>query len=445
MRLMHWLFAICLFTASFDIVLVFEVGGTLRLAQILMIAIVCGGLAVVAQSGKILWPSGGTALVVWCCLQMIFMFMTDTLATGMIFNATLVFTVLGVYAALQLYGQSSYLEPLMKIYLFSYLFVAVFGIFQLITPPLHLGTYFVTQWIVYRKFPRVNGFSYEPSFFASYVLMGWIMLLDLRASKAGITASRKWKWIAIIMGVSLFLSTSKTAWLIMGFEGALRGIPAAFRAIRYRLSRFSTGDIRILRPRIYLLVPTLILLGAAVEGAVLISSVVDPNIFLSGTGLNNTANHSVSERAALTSETVKVFVEHPWVGQGFAGVAQRIAESRGYTVSSSEDLKLWRGFPVIVEVIAASGMFGVLPFLWFMGANTIGYTGLIRRRWPEERAKWLRALVRALIFEFIVLVESNGLLRLYLWFHLTMVVIVGFNLRYRQPREDLTQLVAVDA
>jgi hypothetical protein len=436
MRLMHWVFAICLFTASFDIALVFEVGGTLRFAQILMIAVVLGGAAVVAQSGKILWPSGGTALAIWCFLQIIFMFTTDTLVTGIIFNATLFFTILGVYAALQLYGQSDQLESLMKTYLASYIFIAVFGLFQLITPPLHLGTYFVTQWIVHGKFPRINGFSYEPSYFASYVLMGWIMLLDLRASKAKITASRGWKRIAIIMGISLFLSTSRTSWLMMGFEGLLRGVPAALRILRYRLSRLSTGDVRIFRPRLHLVLVALVLMGIGTVGAIWISSFVDPNIFLSGTGLNNTAAHSVSDRTGLASETIEVFTEHPWMGQGFAGVAQRIAEGHGRTVDSMADLKLWRGFPVILEVIVASGVIGALPFLWFMAVNTFGYFDLIYRSWPDERAKWLRALVRALFFEWVVLIESQGLLRLYLWFHITIVVIVGFNLRYRRPVEE---------
>jgi hypothetical protein len=445
LRLMHWIFAICLFTASFDIVLVFEVGGTLRLTQILMIAIVLGGLAVVEQSGKILWPSGGAALVVWCCSQIIFMFMTDTIVTGIVFNITLFFTVLGVYAALQLYGQSNYIESLMRVYLASYIFVAAFGLFQLVSPSLHLGSYFVTQWIVYGKFPRINGFSYEPSYFASYVLMGWIMLIDLRVSKAEITASRRWKWIAFLMGLSLLLSTSRTAWLMMGFEGALRGIPSAFRAIRYRFSQFATGNMRIFRPRFHLFVASLILTGMAIAGGIWLSSIVDPSIFISGTGINNTASYSVSDRTRLTSDTFAVFVEHPWMGHGFAGVAQLIAENHGHSVDSLEDMKTWRGYPVILDVIAASGVIGVLPFLWFMSANSIGQVGLIRRRWPDERAKWLRALVRALIFEFIVLLESNGLLRVYLWFHLTMVVIVGFNLRYRRQVENLAQPVAVEA
>jgi hypothetical protein len=445
MRLMHWIFAVCLFTASFDIALVFEVGGTLRLAQILMIAIVLGGLAAVAQSGKILWPSGGMALVVWCCLQVIFMFTTDTVATGIVFNTNLFFTILGVYAALQLYGENDRLELLMRTYLASYVFVSFFGLFQLISPSLHLGSYLVTEWLVHGKFPRINGFSYEPSYFASYILMGWIMLLDLRASKAKITATRRWKWIAILMGTSLLLSTSRAAWLMMLLEGAMRGIPRILSVYRLRLSRFSTGDMRILRPRIYLLVAALLLMGMAVKGAILISSVVDPNLFLNGTGINNTASHSVTDRTEHASETLDVFRENPWMGQGFAGVSQRIAKPHGHSIDSMEDIKLFRGSPVIIEVLAASGVIGVLPFLWFMGANSVGNFRLIHRRWPDERAKWLRSLVRALIFEFIVLIQAQNLLRLYFWFQVTMVVIVEFNLRYCQTIENRSQAVAVEA
>ena len=37
MKLMHWIFAVCLFTASCDLILNFDVGGSVRLCQILLV------------------------------------------------------------------------------------------------------------------------------------------------------------------------------------------------------------------------------------------------------------------------------------------------------------------------------------------------------------------------------------------------------------------------
>ena len=55
---------------------------------------------------------------------------------------------------------------------------------------------------------------------------------------------------------------------------------------------------------------------------------------------------------------------------------------------------------------------------------------MIKARWGDERAKWLHALIRALAIETIALLSDQYLLRVYVWFHVTMIVIVGDNLRY---------------
>jgi hypothetical protein len=444
MRLMHWVFAICLFTASFDIALVFDVGANLRLSQILMVIVVVGGLGKMAQSGIILWPRGGMSLVVWCAAQLIFLSISLAPGIGIPFNLLLFFTIFGVFAVLQLYGRSERIDSLMKVYLFSYVFMAFFGLFQLVTPSLHLGTYFVTQWILHGKIPRINGFSYEPSYYATYMVMGWIMLLDLRASKAKITESRKWKWLTITLGAAMFLSTSRTAWIIMAVEGMARGIPIAYRKLKRSAAKLRIGDLRVQRPRIKFLVVGLFVVGVVVAGLVAIASIINLNTFLSGTGLNHTASHSVSDRSERSVDTFEVFLNHPWVGQSLTGVAARVAELHGHQLISVDDLRLWWGFPVILEVLAASGVIGFIPFLWFFGTITIGNVGLIKDHWPEERAKWLRALVRALVFEFVILLADQNLLRMYLWFHVTIVAVVAFNLQHsRRPEEYLVSEVVM--
>jgi len=435
MRLIHWVFAVCLFTASFDIALVFDVGATLRLSQVLMVIVIMGGLAKVAQSGTILWPRGGMALVVWCAVQLIFLSISLAPSIGVPFNLLLFFTIFGIFAVLQLYGRSDYVDSLMKVYLFSYVFMAFFGFFQLITPSLHLGTYFVTQWILRGKIPRINGFSYEPSYYATYMVMGWIMLLDLRASKAKITGSRKWKWLTITLGVAMFLSTSRSAWIIMVVEGIGRGVPVLYHKFRQSLAKLGVGDLRVQRPRVRFLVVGLVAIGVGAAGLMALASIVNLNTFLSGTGLNHTGAYSVMDRSERSVDTFQVFLDHPWVGQSLTGVAGRVAELHGHQLISVDDLRHWWGFPVILEVLAASGVIGVIPFLWFFGTITIGNFGLIRDHWPEERAKWLRALVRALVFECIILLVDQNLLRMYLWFHVTMVAVVAFRLQH-WPRPE---------
>ena len=52
------------------------------------------------------------------------------------------------------------------------------------------------------------------------------------------------------------------------------------------------------------------------------------------------------------------------------------------------------------------------------------------RYWPEERAKWLRALARAMVFEWLLLFVDQNLLRTYLWFHFSMVTVVAYHLEF---------------
>ncbi|SNS23753.1 hypothetical protein SAMN05421770_101116 [Granulicella rosea] len=432
LSVIDWLVGVAFFTSSFDVFGVLNIGGSLRPGQLIMVLMLICAMAKMLQSGVILLPRGGVSLLCWTTLQGVLLYVSTAGMGGIQLYLLLVFTVVSVFAMLQVYGRSAHVEVLMRYYLYSYLFIAGFGLFQFVTPSLHLGHYLVQQWIIHGVLPRVNGFSYEPSFFATYLLMGWIMLIDLRASRAEITRDPRWRYIAWGVGIIFFLSTSKTAWIFLGVEGAARLLPVLWSGLGGAKRRLARGDIRIALPRGR--VVALMLLGAVLvaQGLRTLSQHLDLNTFLQGSGLNNTAAHSVTTRAMQFDDTWTVFKEQPLIGRSMGGVAARIAELHGQQVATAADLKVNWGFPVLIEVLAGSGVLGILPFLWFFTAITLGEFALIRRRWQDERAKWLRALVRALLYEFAILLVDQNLLRVYFWFHVTMVVIVGFHLRHAE-------------
>ncbi len=117
-----------------------------------MLLVCMGALAKAAQEGRILWPAGGTWLALWCLVQVVFLPLSIDLAYGAKYLLFLFYTVACFYAVVHLYGRGGYIELLMKAYLSSYVFVAAFGLFQLVTPALHLGTYLVAQWILHGVF-----------------------------------------------------------------------------------------------------------------------------------------------------------------------------------------------------------------------------------------------------------------------------------------------------
>ena len=422
--------SLALLTASCDIILVVNLVGTVRFAQIMLALVLLLSIGQVVQARTILWPRGGYALAIWCILQALLITQSSAVTVSIELYTLLLFTILGIYAVLQLYGRSTFTTRLMKVYLLSFVLVSAFGAIQFITPSLHLGQFLIAQWILHGYIPRINGFSYEPSYFATYLIMGWIMLIDLRVSKARITQGRRWFCYLLLVSAVLFLSTSKTAWILMAVEGLARLAPGFWSLHRKQAARFRAGSLIVPLPRPRMVFLTAVVAGTTVLFLTTVNRFIDLNRFLQGTGINGTAAHSVNDRVQGFHDTLTVIGQHFWIGRSLGGVSGSVAALYGWNVHNIQDLHTFWGYPVPLDVFAASGFWGFLPFLWFFLAITVGERSLIRERWNDERAKWLKALGRALVFEWLALFADQNLLRIYLWFHVTMVVVVGYNLRY---------------
>jgi hypothetical protein len=445
MKLVHWIVTVCLFTASCDTVLNFDLGGSLRLCQVLMILVCVAGLASAIQNGSILWPRGSTSLMVWMLIQALLIPLSGVVSIGLEFYALLLFLVCGIFAFVQLYGDSDRVESLVRVYMLSYVVIAIYGLVQFIVPLLGLTAVenvIERQWIVHGKIARINGFSFEPSYFATYLVMGWIMLVELRVSRARIASGRRWMYATAAVTAALFLSTSKTAWIIMTVELVARFFPFLLRGVRSFFREWNDGRLMIRIPRRrsvkYLLLGCVVALAGA---AVLSQYIIDPAIFLSGTGLGKQPAHSLNDRAGAAHATLDAFKEHPFVGRSLGGVSVYIAARNGIEVTTLEQAHMFWGFPVLMDVLVASGVWGFIPFLIFLYANTFGALRLATRRWPEERAKWLRALARAMIFEWLVLMTDQNLLRVYIWFHISMVAVVAYNLEFGYAPASLREPV----
>ena len=431
MKVVQFLMTVALLTSSFDIFLVLNVGGaSVRLCQIMLLLIVVAAAAQVIQRRSILWPRGGTAILLWCLIQA----MLTARSVVPFFSFQLYFLMLlpivGVFAAVQLYGRSQWVERLIRTYLLSFVCVAAFGVYQFVAPALHLGAPYITQWILHGLIPRINGFSYEPSYFATYLVMGWITLLDLRLSGARLVAGRAWLRLLWLISLVLFLSTSKTAWLFMMLEGFLRLTPRIRRFLRGQSLRLAVGNLRMPLPGLRTIAGICAGLALASILLVFLATIVNLSIFLAGTGLANTGAHSVNERLQNFKWTAQVIREHPLLGVGLGGVAGRIAEIKGTPVHSIAEMKINLGFPVPVEVFAASGFLGFIPFFWFFAEITWGEQHLLRTHLGGEYALWLHALIRALFFEWLCLCADQNLVRMYLWFHITILMVVAYHLRY---------------
>jgi hypothetical protein len=441
----NWIIGICLFTASFDVFLNVNLGGNVRFTQFVMLLFLLIAMAKILQEGRFLWPRGAGALAVWIACLILFLPQSGSWLIGLQMLGLLLFSVAGMLAILQVYGLSSQIETLMKLYMASFVFIALAGLLQFALPLFGLHSFLVSEWIIHGKLARINGFMIEPSYYATYLIIGWILLIELRISKARIATGRLWGWATVLMTVALILCTSKSGWVVMVIEVLARLAPLIGRGMRNVLRQASAGRMMIPLPRSSAIVKgvlgCLLLVAIAIAASSLwLSSHVSATVFLNGSGLANTPAHSVLIRLRDTRRTWRIFTDHPFIGRGLGGVPVANAEYYGIHVTNMDMARLWWGFPVLLDILAASGIFAFIPFLIFLYANTFGVYRKASLCMPEERAKWLRALARAMIFEWLMLLIDQNILRVYLWYHFAMVTTVAYHLEFAPASEPALSL-----
>jgi hypothetical protein len=146
-------------------------------------------------------------------------------------------------------------------------------------------------------------------------------------------------------------------------------------------------------------------------------------MFLGGTGISGSTAHSVVQRETAFSDTLRVFQNNPLVGTSLGGVSPAIAALNGATVQSFEDSKSYEGMSVFAEALAASGLIGVLPFVWFLLETVVKPLRLARTA-PASDSALLRAMVRSLLFLWAILQFNQNILRPYVWVHLAILATI---------------------
>jgi O-antigen ligase len=184
----------------------------------------------------------------------------------------------------------------------------------------------------------------------------------------------------------------------------------------------------VLRANLLALIPSCFLLTIAVVLVSVATMAWERNpaallLFLNGTGVSDTAAHSVIQRESAFSDTLTVFTEHPLIGESLGGVSSGIAALHAYTVRSFEDSKPFEGMNIFAEALAASGIAGIAPFIWFLIETTAKPLNIAKRASPLDSAL-IRALVRALLFAWAILQFNQNILRPYLWVHLAVLAAV---------------------
>lgn len=403
-------------TSSFDIFLVVEAGGNFRIGQIFVIILTILAIARTIQHSDV--PTLGLLpLLGWLVVQVMFIPATAFWPKSVGYCFWLSLNICLIFSFVQLFScNSRLLNRLLQWYLYSFGFIASFGLVQFTFPWLGLQAPLVTQWWVKDRIPRLNGFSYEPSYYAAYLLIGFVLCGSLRDAKFRLISQHKVKALRWLIGSSIVLSSSR--------------LGITFLALDVLSRRTWKNPIQLLHAPIRLPAIAKASFLPALCTAILFAAIIFARLqpatavlLLAGTGVYGAPAHSVVERATSFIDTLTVFAQHPLVGRSLGGVSFGIADLHGVTVRSFQDSKPYEGMAIFAEVLAASGVLGIIPFLVFIGTIIYKPFELARRSSPEYSIL-LRALTRSLIVELAVLQFNQNILRPYLWVHLAMLAAV---------------------
>jgi len=435
-RLAIFIACLIIFTSSFDIFLVIEAGGNYRLCQVVVPILLLLAVLRARRAGEM--PTlGATPLGFWLLFQVLFIPVAGFWPKSLGYCLWLVLNFALLFSFVQLFSDHlPSLRTILRWYAVSFAVIALFGIIQLALPLLGFGGPLVTQWWIQDSLARANGFSYEPSYFATYLVIGFVFVGALRHAESPLMPRTLLSVIYWVVAAGIFASSSRMGIIFFFVDIFLYNLRP------WSILLKDAVRLRVRLATLKALAPSIAYLCLAVAIAQGTASVLEANPdialrFLNGTGLSDTAAHSVVQRADSLGDTLTVFFQHPLLGQSLGGVSAAIADLHGERVTSFEATKAFEGMNVFAEALAASGIIGIIPFILFL-RETIRRPALLAPTVDPFYATLLRALVRALVFAWALLQFNQNMLRPYLWVHIAILAAVYNAARRSLPSGEQT-------
>ncbi|MDD3818293.1 MAG: O-antigen ligase family protein [Actinomycetota bacterium] len=320
------------------------------------------------------------------------------------------------------------LDWMLKVYFYSYFAISIIGFYQFLLPFI-IGekTPFIRQWWQKYTLARINIFSYEPSYFATYMLMGFFIWFILWIRKSDFI---NYKGITVIAtGLIIFLSSSRIGWigiaLIIGY-GFIELI--GYWSINKKLTKQ--------KAIFFISLIVLIIFGISL----LLIMINNPERFkfvFEGTGLFDTSEHSYAERSERTIQTFKVFLDKPiniliGVGPGGAG-AYMVNNPEKFEMYVEGFENLWATEPnnLIAELLASVGIVGFIFFLWFIVIIFKRLWSLYKNNNLVEKYRIIcLAMFWSLAIELIILQFNQNYLRPYMWLHIGISIALANTLEH---------------
>jgi hypothetical protein len=413
---LDFLFFGIVLTASADVLLAFQIGGTIRVTQILCVLFIF--LSIASNPFAINNRDIGL-LIVFAVINAAFIMNNSYPLRAVAYALWLLFNVMTVFGLFLWLNTERRLFQATRLYLLSAACIAFLGIVLWMLERIGIVS------PVIRQPGRINGLSYEPSYFATYLAPFFI-------SSAYYLERRIRFWgrlfdigVFFVILIALILSSSRMGLLAILFWGG-RLICIALRDLCRAQLGTSAQWISL----------ALVSLGSVTFLGLFYFRGLDWYEFFQGTGLMGTAAHSVDERSLAIITTWEVFAQSPLLGCSLGGVAAEVGELLGMPVQSMMDAKTSEGASVFMEVLAGTGIVGGLCLFAAMAF-------ICKDAWKYVGHPQIRILSRGMVWGLVVLLGllqlNQNILRPYLWYHIALVLSFASvgnrfrKLRYQMP------------
>lgn len=418
-----YLLFILALTSSFDIFMNISIAGfsfrMFYIVELFIIFLIFKNIIKGNQKKVIL--IGYIFILIWAVFIVAFIPQTTILTRSIGYVAWLLLSIAIVIIFSTLVNKEELFNRLFKLYIFSFVLLALFGLLQFSVGILGIELY-TRQWWIKGVLARINGFSYEPSYYGSYLIIGWSLLLYLYINNK--QYFQQYKYYFLIISIAIVLSSSRMAILVMTIGFFSLVLFSFFKSLtKYKTKK---RDFRIL------IIFILVLTGI---GIFIYNNFETVKFLFAGLGIFGTSAHSSGTRTKEAWDTFEVFLNSPFIGHSLGGVAPAIAELRGTTIYTQLEAKNFEGMNIFLEVLAASGIIGFTFFilffttLYYKAFKTINQLKNITNR----HYVIISSLAFALFMELFILSMNQNILRPYLWVLIGMFsasILVGRKIVY---------------
>jgi hypothetical protein len=406
---------VALLFASSDIWPTLQIGFTFRLSQLLIFLCIPLLIPTFRAHSVKRFPGSIWCLlwVLWTAISLPFSLM---ISRSIGYSFWLASDLLIIFVFVQAFRDMEDAHNLVKWLLYSFIALSIFGVVQLFAGILGFDI-LVAQWWVKGVLPRMNGLSYEPSYYSTYMLPGWVLSNYLLSKRVVSIPRGLLRLTATCTSTSLILSTSRLGWALMLLWIALR---AGVRFVRFLLGK--KAPFNSLRRTILVisLVPIFIGVLASVQTARVTAALEQMSWLINGLGLFGQSSHSSAGRSDLMLLTWNAFLAHPLVGTGLGAVPAEIAAQLGAPMLTIDDAKQNEGMSVAVETLASIGIIGFLIVIGFVSSLVMRYR-VVYAKGDAERRHTLRGLSWAIGWLLLALQFNQNFLRIYVWMDIAIL------------------------